>query len=199
MLERLLSEIVGTRLSEALTQFRLAPELKKHELNEATDRLAALDTKETLNLIARVDLIETKAIIQLDVDKVGALMQIDTNKLDLECLRIEEPVVLRKRTNGSKLTWVGYKGEPNHALIRAIVTAQAWVDEIKAGRSMSDIMQANQIPEGMIWKRIRLTFLSPKILHAIVEGTTNRDLSIKMLTKHDLPVEWSEQEALFLG
>jgi len=42
-------------------------------------------------------------------------------------------------------------------------------------------------------------FLSPKLLHAIVEGTTNRDLSIKMLTKHDLPVEWSEQEALFLG
>jgi hypothetical protein len=199
MLEQLLSEIVGTRLSQALTQFRLAPQIKLHELNEATDRLAALDTKETLNLIARVDLGETKASIQLDVGKVTALIQISTNKLDLDYLRVEEPVVLRKRTNGSKLTWVGYKGEPNHALIRAIVTAQAWVDEIKAGRSMSDIMQANQIPEGMIWKRIRLTFLSPKILHAIVEGTTNRDLSIKMLTKHDLPVEWSEQEALFLG
>ena len=97
--------------------------------------------------------------------------------------RVEEPIVLRKRTNGSKLTWVGYKGEPNHALIRAIVTAQAWVDEIKTGRSMSDIMQSHKIPEGMIWKRIRLAFLSPKLLQAIVEGTTNRDLSIKMLTK----------------
>ena len=73
--------------------------------------------------------------------------------------------------------------------------AQAWVDEIKAGRSMSDIMQAHQIPEGMIWKRIRLAYLSPKLLQTIVEGTTNRDLSIKMLTKHDLPVEWSEQTA----
>ena len=158
-----------------------------------------MDTKETLDLIARVDLSETKAIIQIDVDKVGTLVQIETNKLNLDYLRIEEPVVLRKRTNGSKLTWVGDKGEPNHVLIRAIVTAQAWVDEIKAGRSMSDIMQAYQIPEGMIWKRIRIAFLSPKLLHAIVEGTTNRDLSIKKLTKHDLPVEWSEQEALFLG
>ena len=130
---------------------------------------------------------------------MAALIQIETNKLDLECLRIEEPVVLRKRTNGTKLTWVEYKGEPNHALIGAIVTAQAWVDEIKAGRSMSDIMQAHNIPDGMIWKRIRLAFLSPKLLQAIVEGTTNRDLSMKMLTKHDLPLEWSEQEALFLG
>ncbi|ERL98271.1 hypothetical protein HIMB11_01587, partial [Rhodobacteraceae bacterium HIMB11] len=199
MLEQLLSEIVGTRLSEALSQFRLAPQIKPHELNKAKERLEKLDTKAMLDLIARVDLSETEASLQLNVEKVAALVQISNNKLDLECLRVEEPIVLRKRTNGPKLTWVGYKREPNHALIRAIVTAQAWVDEIKAGRSMSDIMQAHQIPEGMIWKRIRLAFLSPKLLQAIVEGTTNRDLSIKMLTKHDLPVEWSEQEALFLG
>ena len=199
MLEQLLNEVVVTRLTDALTQFRLAPQIKPHELNDAKNRLGAMDTKETLGLITRVDLHETKASIQLDVDKVGALVQIDTDKLDLDYLRVEEPVVLRKRTNGTKLTWVGYKGEPNHALIRAIVTAQAWVDEIKAGRSMSDLMQSHKIPEGMIWKRIRLAFLSPKILQAIFEGTTNRDLSIKVLTKHDLQVEWSEQEALFLG
>lgn len=199
MLERLLSEIVVTRLTDALTQFRLAPQIKPHKLNDAIDMLASLDTKETLDMIARVDLSVNTASLQLDVEKVAALVQISNNKLDLDYLRVEEHVVLRKRTNGSKLTWVGYKGEPNHALIRAIVTAQAWVDEIKAGRSVSDIMQAHNIPEGMIWKRIRLAFLSPKIIHAIVEGTTNNELSIKMLTKHDLPVEWSEQEALFLG
>jgi hypothetical protein len=43
-------------------------------------------------------------------------------------------------------------------------------------------MQAHNIPEGMIWKRIRLAFLSPKILQAIVDGTSDRDLTIKMLT-----------------
>ncbi|MFZ8883240.1 MAG: hypothetical protein ACO2YO_14070, partial [Paracoccaceae bacterium] len=80
------------------------------------------------------DLSETAVRIGLDTDKVSSLIQTDIGKLDLELLRIEEPVTLRKRTNGTKLTWVGYKGEPNHALIRAIVTAQAWVEEIKAGR-----------------------------------------------------------------
>jgi len=173
---------------------------KERPHNEHKERnFIVTSPKETLDLIAWVDLNETAVRIELDTDKVSYLIQTERTQLDLEFLCIEEPVVLRKRTNGSKLTWVGYKGEPNHALIRAIVTAQAWVDEIKDGRSMSDIMQARKIPEGMIWKRIRLAFLSPKLLHAIVEGTTNRDLSIKMLTKHDLPVEWSEQEALFLG
>jgi len=107
MLEQLLSEIVGQRLSEALTQFRLAPQIKPHALNNAKEHLGQLDTKGTLDLITRVDLSETKASIQLDGDKVGALIQVDPNKLDLEYLRIEEPVTLRKRTNGTKLTWVG--------------------------------------------------------------------------------------------
>ena len=60
-------------------------------------------------------------------------------------------------------------------------------------------MQAHNIPEGMIWKRIRLAFLSPKILKAIVDGKTNWDLTIKMLTQRELPLDWSKQEALFLG
>ena len=199
MLEQLLSEIVEQRLTEALTQFRLAPQIKPHALVEAKKRLEQLDIKGMLDLIKQVDLCETTARIELDIDKVSSLIKTEISKLDLELLRIEEPVTLRKRTNGTKLTWVGYKGEPNHALIRAIVTAQAWVEEIKAGRSFSDIMQAHNIPEGMIWKRIRLAFLSPKILQAIVDGTSDRDLTIKMLTKHELPLDWSEQEALFLS
>jgi hypothetical protein len=199
MLEQLLSEIVEQRLTEALTQFRLAPQIKPHALVEAKNRLAKLDTKAILDLIKQVDLCETTARIGLDIDRVSSLIKTEISKLDLELLRIEEPVNLRKRTNGTKLTWVGYKGEPNHALIRAIVTAQAWVEEIKAGRSMSDIMQAHNIPEGMIWKRIRLAFLSPKILRAILDGKTNRDLTIKMLTRHDLPLDWSDQQALFLS
>jgi len=168
-------------------------------LVEAKKRLEQLDIKGMLDLIKRVDLSETTARIELDIDKVSSLIKTEISKLDLELLRIEEPVTLRKRTNGTKLTWVGYKGEPNHALIRAIVTAQAWVEEIKAGRSMSDIMQAQQVPEGMIWKRIRLAFLSPRIIRAIAQGKTNRDLTIKILTQHDLPREWSEQETLFLS
>ena len=140
MLEQLLSEIVGTRLRESLTQFRLAPQVKPHALNDAKDRLAALDIKSMLDLIKRVDLSETAVRIELDTDKISSLIKVDPNKLDLEFLRVEEPVTLRKRTNGTKLTWVGYKGEPNHALIRAIVTAQAWAEEIKAGQSVSDIM-----------------------------------------------------------
>ena len=110
MLEGLLSDIVQTRLGESLTQFRLAPQIKPHALVEAKERLEKLDTKAILDLIKQVDLCETTARIELDIDKVSSLIQTEISKLDLELLRIEEPVTLRKRTNGTKLTWVGYKG-----------------------------------------------------------------------------------------
>ena len=82
MLEGLLSEIVGTRLSEALSQFRLAPQMKPHEFNKAKERFEQLDIRGTLDLITHVDLSETKAIIQINVEKVATLIQIDTSKLD---------------------------------------------------------------------------------------------------------------------
>ena len=135
----------------------------------------------------------------IDVEKVATLIQIDTDKLDLDYLRIEEPVVLRKRTNGSKLTWVGYKGEPNHALIRAIVTAQAWVDEIKAGKTINELTKSHGISSTMIWKRISLAFLSPKLIAEIINGTTIQELTIEMLISKDVPLDWAEQEAMFLG
>ena len=99
---------------------------------------------------AHQDLSETIVNVLLDEAKLVALIKTEANKFDLEYLRIEEPVTLRKRANGTKLTWIGYKGEPNHALIRTIVTAQAWVEEIKAGRSISNILHAQNIPEGAV-------------------------------------------------
>ena len=57
-------------------------------------------------MITRFDLRETKASIQLDVEKVAALIKTEISKLDLEFLRIEEPVTLYKRTNGNKQTTI---------------------------------------------------------------------------------------------
>ena len=131
--------------------------------------------------------------------KVSSLIQTERTQLDLEFLRIEEPVVLRKRTNGTKLTWVGYKGEPNHALIRAIVTAQAWLDEIKAGKTINELTKSHGISSTMIWKRISLAFLSPKLIAEIIDGTRVLELTIEMLISKDVPLDWSEQEALFFG
>ena len=63
-----------------------------------------MDVKGTLDMITKVDFREMKASIQLDVEKVAALIKTEISKLDLEFLHIEEFVGLYKRTNGTKQT-----------------------------------------------------------------------------------------------
>ena len=73
------------------------------------------------------------------------------------------------------------------------------MDEIKAGKTINELTKSHGISSTMIWKRISLAFLSPKLIAEIIDGTTIQELSIEMLISKDVPLYWEEQEALFLG
>ena len=96
------------------------------------------------------------------------------------------------------MVWADYKSEPNHTLIRAIVQARSWVEKLKAGKSVTDITPSEGISEGRLSKRIRLAFLSPKLVTAILDGATGQELTIKKLSAKDIPLDWDEQHARFL-
>ena len=73
------------------------------------------------------------------------------------------------------------------------------MDKIKAGQGVSDITKSEGISEGRVWKRIRLAFLSPKLVTAILDGTTGQELTIKKLSIKDIPLDWNAQHAEFIG
>ena len=52
--------------------------------------------------------------------------------------------------------------------------------------------------EGRLSKRIRLAFLSPKLVTAILDGTTGQELTIKKLSARDIPLNWEEQHVRLL-
>ena len=112
---------------------------------------------------------------------------------------LSKPLMVQILSHAYQLDTVGGYTKRLDGRLKSAARRDVVRPAFKPGQSVSDIMQAHNIPEGMIWKRIRLAFLSPKILRAIVDGTSNRDLTIKMLTRHDLPLDWSEQQALFLS
>ena len=123
---------------------------------------------------------------------------INLDDLDHEYLSFKQPVTFQRRSNGTKMVWADYKSEPNHALIRAIVQARSWVEKLKGGYSVTDITVSEGISEGRLSKRIRLAFLSPKLVTAILDGTTGQELTIKKLSSKDIPLNWTEQHARFL-
>jgi site-specific DNA recombinase len=92
--------------------------------------------------------------------------------------------------------------QPDAALIKAVVRARAWFEDLVSGRARSHGEIAKR--EGVTGRYVRhlmpLAFLSPDIVAAIVGGAQPVDLMAETLTKRaDLPLGWAEQKSLLLA
>ena len=190
--------MVKQQLTKTLQRMQVAPLMKPHEVATALEVIDTLDVMQTLELIAHVDLSAAVLIIKLSHIALVSHLNINQDDLDHEYLSFEQPVTFRRRSNGTKIVWADYKSEPNHALIRAIVQARSWVEKLKGGYSVTDITVSEGISKGRLSKRIRLAFLSPKLVTAILGSTTGQELTIKKLSSKDIPLNWTEQHARFL-
>jgi len=198
MLEEALSDMVKQQLTQTLQRMQIAPLMKPHEVAAGLEVASNLQIEQLLALIVHVDLSAVVLIIKLNHEALVNHLGINQDDLDHEYLSFEQPVTFQRRSNGTKMVWADYKSEPNHALIRAIVQARSWVEKLKAGYSVMDITASEGISEGRLSKRIRLAFLSPKLVTAILDGTTGQELTIKKLSARDIPLNWEEQQARFL-
>ena len=106
---------------------------------------------------------------------------------------------LRRRGVETRLVLNGDQArEPDQVLIRRILKAMDWLDQIKLGRRISDIAAAENITPEYITHNMDIAFLSPKILKAIAVGKQRADVTAYQLSKISIPANWAEQDAIFL-
>lgn len=118
---------------------------------------------------------------------------------DAEPRRITAPFTLRRRGVETRLVLNGAsRREPDTVLIRRILRAMDWVDQIKTGQTIAEIAASQDITREYITHNMQLAFLSPKILRAIAEGEQRPDVSARQLRRMDIPVIWPDQDGIFL-
>ena len=62
---------------------------------------------------------------------------------------------------------------------------------------MVQIAEQNAISPGRVNQLVRLAFLSPRIMQAIIDGRQPADLTTKTFSRiAEFPIDWPEQEAL---
>ena len=89
--------------------------------------------------------------------------------------------------------------KPDPALIKAVVRAHKWFDDLVSGRarSLTAIAEAEGLSDRYVSHLLPLAFLAPDIITAVLAGAQPVDLTAETLTKHiDLPLAWAEQKAL---
>jgi DNA invertase Pin-like site-specific DNA recombinase len=83
---------------------------------------------------------------------------------------------------------------PNATLIKALARAHAWKEKLFSGHapSIQTIAKAEGVTPRYVGRIIRLAFLAPDIVEAILEGYQPADLELERLMK-GIPIGWQEQ------
>ena len=86
---------------------------------------------------------------------------------------------------------------PDATLIRALRNAHRWTDAMSGGISLRQLAQNVRHTERYIARIATLAGLSPTIQTAIMDGLAPIDLTLEVLTRRPIPLDWREQERLF--
>lgn len=90
--------------------------------------------------------------------------------------------------------------DESEPLIIHVARAFRWQKHIDEGRFANTVELAKSLglEQGMVARTVRLTLLSPTIIHRIIKGDIPKTLSLATL-RNAIPESWKEQERLFLN
>ncbi len=159
-------------------------------------------------LIKRVQLNPNEVEITLHVEQVVELFNAiyenrEMHQLKTEELKTEnvytEPYHIGTIANGEKII-VGQFVEPkkrsNTELIKILNQAYTWHQDVINGASTQGIAKRDKVCVQYVRRILNLSFLSPKIVRAILNGTQPADCTLKKLLSIKSS-NWKEQEQLF--
>lgn len=159
-------------------------------------------------LIKRVQLNPNEVEITLHAEQVVELFNAiyenrEMHQLKTEELKTEnaytEPYHIGTIANGEKIIvgqFIEPKKRPNTELIKILNQAYKWHQEIINGASTQDIAKRDKVCVQYVRRILNLSFLSTKIVRAILNGTQPGDCTLKKLLSIKSS-NWQEQEQLF--
>ena len=107
-----------------------------------------------------------------------------------------EPYHIGTIANGEKIIvgqFVEPKKRPNNELIKILNQAYTWHQDVISGASTQDIAKRDKVCVQYVRRILNLSFLSPKIVRAILNGTQPADCTLKKLLSIKSS-NWQEQQ-----
>ena len=93
-------------------------------------------------------------------------------------------------TNGRAAT----AGTPDPALVNLLVLARRWWARLSTGETdIATLARTEEVNDSWVTRVVRLNFLAPQIVDAILEGTQPAALNATALVSAELPLDWNLQ------
>jgi DNA invertase Pin-like site-specific DNA recombinase len=118
-----------------------------------------------------------------------------------DLIELTVPAVLRRRGVEAKLVISPAQGEiaaPDKSSIAMLVRAHRWLDQLAKGEvgSVLEIARRDKFDASEVSRTIRLAFLAPDIVEAILAGRQPVELTPRRLMRDELPLDWRRQRRL---
>jgi site-specific DNA recombinase len=201
---------VETELSEATDSSRLIA--RAAELARLWPALPPAERRQTLlALSARVDILRESVEIRIHAQGLLSILRnegesVETNRTESEATRTITwliPIRLWRTGNEKRLLINGVSnGErkaPDYSLIRLIARAHQFHGMLMhgEGKTITQLAKDAGVTGSYFARGLRLSFLAPEIVNAILHGRHPIDLSAKRLANvNRLPITWNAQKAL---
>ena len=110
------------------------------------------------------------------------------------------PMRMKRRGVELRLVLDGHDARtltPDPALLKAVARACCWFDDLMCGRavSLAEIAARASVSTRYVRRLLRLAFLAPTIIEAVVEGRQPVELTAqRLLTRTALPLDWAAQK-----
>ena len=144
-------------------------------------------------LIKRIDIAPREMQIALSGADVAGAFDVQTSQLPESALRCSIPFEMRRRGVEAKLVIGERDAEPDEVMIKAIARSTLWLEELREGVSIGALAANADVSKSYVRKMLKLAYLSPAIIEAIVRGRQPVEITLEKLVACDLPLDWSDQ------
>ena len=113
-------------------------------------------------------------------------------------IKITIPMAFRSCAGRKRIVTTDSEMTFTDPMITNIARAFRWQALIDSGKfsNVHELARAIGKDDGYVSRIIRLTLLSPEIIHAIIAGTLEKDIGIEQL-KQAMPLMWDDQKKMF--
>ena len=194
-LEEIMASAVAAHLQTIASRLFINPSAAQLSASSAKlDTLGAETPRSKLDLIEQTTISDGQFELKLNLETLASSLGVEREVIDQAALAFTHPLIIRRRGIELKLIDGAEQRTPDKHLVKAVAEAHAWLEEVKAGRSLADIAKTRNTTDAPVRKRLALAFLSPKITEAILEGRQPVELTLRSLLSKKIPLDWQAQE-----
>jgi DNA invertase Pin-like site-specific DNA recombinase len=203
-LEKVSGGAIAAHLMEQQRSHRLLATPDVAQLRALAAKLTPLIAKleaghgETLaNLVGRIDIAKGQIGGHIPIQALADALGVDPSLIEPECLTFTAPFTIKRRGIEAKIVCGTTSANVDEVFVRGLAQSHHYLQRVRSGELVADIARTNGGTQPPIRHKLKVAFISPRIVEAVLEGRQPPDLTLERLLRTPIPLDWDEQEQLF--